>query len=308
MAALDKELCRQRKRSEKTTLQNYAHDIKGTKMRLQLQQLQIPVSDSFKYFLTCLFNMNRNNRQYFLQMLKFGLNERSFQTLQPLYEEYERCRLETESKKRDEKLKLIDEQLSHGSLGLEHFFREMAVLYENIQALKLRTKCSDFDDLLNKLASVMAEIIMEGSAIEIMDGDTIHVPVAWLEAVLHKIENSKNVKLFKLSILGAQSCGKSTLLNTAFGLNFPVSSGRCTRGAYMQLVQVDEELKKTLSCDYVLVIDSEGLMSRVKSASSDYDNELVTFVIGLSDLTLVVIKGEGNEMQDVLPLAIHVFL
>ena len=49
-------------------------------------------------------------------------------------------------------------------------------------------------------------------------------------------------------------------------------------------------------------------MSRSKSDSSDYDNELSTFVIGLSDLTLVIIKGEGNEMQDVLPLAIHVFL
>ena len=31
-------------------------------------------------------------------------------------------------------------------------------------------------------------------------------------------------------------------------------------------------------------------------------------MIGLSDLTLVIIKGEGNEMQDVLPIAIHVFL
>ena len=48
-------------------------------------------------------------------------------------------------------------------------------------------------------------------------------------------------------------------------------------------------------------------MSRV-SKNDDYDNELATFVIGLSDLTLVVIKGEGNEMQDVLPIAIHVFL
>ena len=44
------------------------------------------------------------------------------------------------------------------------------------------------------------------------------------------------------------------------------------------------------------------------SGRSDYDNELSTFIIGLSDLTLVIIKGEGNEMQDVLPLAIHVFL
>ena len=49
-------------------------------------------------------------------------------------------------------------------------------------------------------------------------------------------------------------------------------------------------------------------MSRTLAERSDYDNELATFVIGLSDLTLVIIKGEGNEMQDVLPIAIHVFM
>ena len=108
--------------------------------------------------------------------------------------------------------------------------------------------------------------------------------------------------------MGAQSCGKSTVLNTMFGLNFPVSSGRCTRGAYMQLVKVDGKLKETLRCDYVAVIDSEGLMSRTKVDGTDYDNELSTFIIGLADLTLVIIKGEGKEMHDVLPLAIHVFL
>ena len=137
---------------------------------------------------------------------------------------------------------------------------------------------------------------MGGTAIEIMDGDAIDVPVAWLSAVLNRIENSNRSMLLKVAVIGAQSCGKSTLLNTTFGLNFPVSSGRCTRGAYMQLVKVGELLKETLKCDYVAVIDSEGLMSRSKTESSDYDNELSTFVIGLSDLTLVIIKGEGNEM------------
>ena len=76
----------------------------------------------------------------------------------------------------------------------------------------------------------------------------------------------------------------------------------------MQLVKVDESLKETLNCDYVAVIDTEGLMSRSKVDGTECDNELSTFIIGLSDLTLVIIKGEGNEMNDVLPLAIHAFL
>ena len=175
-------------------------------------------------------------------------------------------------------------------------------------ALKEKIKTDDLNDLLDLMSKVMAEVLMDGMAIEIMDGDAVNVPVAWLSAVLNKIDNSSTSTLLKVAVIGAQSCGKSTLLNITFGLNFPVSSGRCTRGAYMQLVKVDQLLKRSMKCDYVAVIDSEGLMSRSKIDSSDYDNELSTFVIGLSDLTLVIIKGEGNEMQDVLPLAIHVFL
>ena len=102
-----------------------------------------------------------------------------------------------------------------------------------------------------------------------MDGDAVDVSVAWLTEVFQNIEDSSDLTVFKVSALGAQSCGKSTLLNTTFGLNFPVSSGRCTRGAYMQLVKVDETLKKKLKCDYLAVIDSEGLMSRTRMGIRD---------------------------------------
>ena len=308
MAHLDKEICRQRKLGENTTVQNYAFDLIEKKLQLQLKQLQKPIPQTFKYFLQCLINMGKVDRKYFLQSLKLGLNQRSIRLLQPLYDQYEKCRLEDESEQRDERLKAMDEKLTHGSLGIEHFFRELAVLYDNMAALKEKIKTDDLNDLLDSLAKVMAEVLMDGTAIEVMDGDAVNVPVAWLSAVLNRIENSSRSTLLKVAVIGAQSCGKSTLLNTTFGLNFPVSSGRCTRGAYMQLVKVDKSLKETLKCNYVAVIDSEGLMSRSKADSSDYDNELSTFVIGLSDLTLVIIKGEGNEMQDVLPLAIHVFL
>ena len=308
IASIDKELCRQRKLGGNMTVQSYWYDLKEKKWQLQLNQLLAPISDSFKYFLHCLVSLDDHDKKYFLQSLKLGLNERSTQQLQPLYDEYEKCRLEDESEERDRKLKKIDQKLTHGSLGIEHFFREMAVMYENMSALKEKLLSDDTDEILDHLASIMALLLMEGQAIEIMDGDAITVPVAWLKAVLGNIEKSQESTLFKVAVLGAQSCGKSTLLNTVFGLNFPVSSGRCTRGAYLQLVKVDEMLKDTLKCDFIAVIDSEGLMSRTKVEGTDYDNELSTFIIGLSDLTLVIIKGESSEMHDVLPLAIHVFL
>ena len=307
MAELDKELCRQRRRDENTRVQKYCLDIKGQKWQLQLSQLQFPISETFKYFLNCLQSFCPLERKYFLQCLKLGLNERSEVMLRPLYEEYELCRVR-EGTDKDGKLREINERITYGSRGIEHFFREMAVLYENMVALQEKSGSRQLTETLKALARSMARTFKEGTAIEIMDGDAVHVPVEWLKAVLTSIEDGCRSTLFKVSVLGAQSCGKSTLLNTIFGLNFPVSSGRCTRGAYMHLVKVDESLGEELHCSYVAVIDSEGLMSRTKADDTDYDNELSTFIIGLSDLTLVIIKGEGNEMNDVLPLAIHVFL
>ena len=127
IAALEKELCRQKKCTDDTTVQSYVASVKEKKWRLQLQQLQNHMSETFKYFLQCLIILESEDRKYFLQCLKLGLNERSVQLLEPLYDEYAKCRKKEDSKEKDQQLKALDKQLSHGSLGLEHFFREMAI-------------------------------------------------------------------------------------------------------------------------------------------------------------------------------------
>ena len=317
LAWLEKEIYRQTDRSEEKSEEDYWYEKKAEKEKLQLKQLREPVSDTFKYFLQCILHLDEIDRKYFLQCLKLGLNERSEKNLQPLYGKYEKYRLAKCTKElkeeRDKKLKKLEEDLTHGSLGIEHFFREMGALYERILTLQEMVACPNHEmerlnELLNFLSDTTAQLWLGGCALEIMDGDTIHIPVEWLKAVLKKVDKKSDVKVFKLCAVGAQGSGKSTLLNTTFGLNFPVSSGRCTRGAYMQLVKIDETLKEKLKCDYIAVIDSEGLMSRVKMDDSEFDNELATFVVGLSDLTLAVNKDEGSEMKDVLPIAILVFL
>ena len=302
----DKEICRYTGIKENEDIEQYASKKKQEKWKLQWQQLQLEMSKTFANFLKYMINFNSLNRKYFLQSLKLGLNERSADTLQPLYDEYKKYLQEGESV---ERRKELNEQLTYSSFGLEHFFRELAVMYENMIALYKRNgqEESQLDRVLTALSQAMADILLNGESIEVLDGDVVHSPVLWLTSVLHEVQNREEIRIFKVSVVGAQSCGKSTLLNTLFGLNLPVSTGRCTRGAYMQFVKIDEKLAKHLKCDYLLVIDSEGLMSRL-SKNQDYDNELATFVIGLSDLTLVAIKGEGKEMEDVLPIAIHVFL
>ena len=101
IAASEKELCRQSKWKEDVTVQKYTAELKKKKWELQLRQLHYPISSTYRYFLQCLTTMTKEDRHYFLQALKLGLNERSSQYLEPLYQEYTRCRLEDESKARD---------------------------------------------------------------------------------------------------------------------------------------------------------------------------------------------------------------
>ncbi|XP_035885886.1 interferon-induced very large GTPase 1-like [Phyllostomus discolor] len=126
-----------------------------------------------------------------------------------------------------------------------------------------------------------------------MDGDAAYVPLRWAAALFDKVsEKLGNKWLFILSILGLQSSGKSTLLNALFGLQFTVSAGRCTRGAYMQLLKVEETFTEEMGFDFVLVVDTEGLQApELSNKSKNHENELATFVIGLGNLALINILG-----------------
>ncbi len=315
IADIDKELCHHKRMSSTETPTEFEEKMQEQKWLLQQRQLEQLValrSRSFTDFISHLCTLEPKDRKYFLQALRLGLNDKSTKIMQPIREEYnkERSRTDGQGNKKAIQKKLADlsRKLVSQSFGMEHFFREMAVWYENLDALNKRVKDKPLQAELSKLSQAMASVLTERIALELIDGDSTHVPDIWIKAVLEALENRLPMKVFKVSVLGTQSCGKSTMLNTMFGLNFPVSAGRCTRGAYMQLVKMDSSLKKMLGCESLLVIDSEGLMSSELTDSDIRDRELATFVIGLSDLTLVIFKQEGVEMIGVLPIAVLAFM
>ncbi|XP_078477125.1 interferon-induced very large GTPase 1-like [Lampetra planeri] len=199
----------------------------------------------------------------------------------------------------------ISEELEASSFGIDHVFREVGQIYEAAQTTP------SVDKLPATLPKIAAEMMISGFPLELMDGDAVHVPLIWISSILDRIiDEIGDVKLFVISILGIQSSGKSTLLNAMFGLQFPVGSGRCTRGAYMQLVKVDAEFSKLLGYDFVLIVDTEGLRSvELSNATRSHDNQLATFVIGLGNMTVINIFGENpSEMQDILQIAVQAFL
>jgi len=69
----------------------------------------------------------------------------------------------------------------------------------------------------------------------------------------------KATKGFVTSIMGLQSSGKSTFLNTQYNLRFAVAAGRCTKGIFMLPVILNKELRKKYKVDFMLLFDTEGL-------------------------------------------------
>lgn len=254
---------------------------------------------------------------YFLKWLNMFLDEISRANLPGLRRRYHTLWNEFQlAKKTHEKAKMhklksqVDDaeiKLAGASLGLENLFREVGQIYEAVKGSGKVGK--DTRMALEYLPEIAAKLLMKGIPLELIDGDASSVPISWVSAVLSKLgEIIGEKRLFVLSVLGIQSSGKSTLLNTMFGLQFAVSAGRCTRGAYMQLIPVDDHAK--LPFDYVIVVDTEGLRApELGQLKYEHDNELATLVIGLGDVTLLNIKGENTaEMKDILQIAVHAFL
>ena len=195
----------------------------------------------------------------------------------------------------------------------------MGQIYEACNDFSGCTVTKTLQDKVERFPKIMADIMEEGlCTLEIMDEDASHVPSLWVLAVIDKLKivcgksaREKNGgKIFVLSVLGIQSTGKSALLNTLFGLHFNVSAGRCTRGAYIQLLPLNNSLRQQIDCDYILVVDTGGLRSpELQFEGLKHDNELATFVIGLADATIINIYGESpGDLDDILQTSLHAFI
>uniref|UniRef100_A0A672GVK2 Si:dkey-85k7.12 n=1 Tax=Salarias fasciatus TaxID=181472 RepID=A0A672GVK2_SALFA len=301
LTSLEKEQFRLRKvRSE--NIEKYKSDLQLQKNELRKKQNSYDISTAMKSFISAI-SSNALERGFFLKWMRINLDDMSRTILSVLREQYkEKCK----NSENNAEIKEIDQRLSNSSLGTEHFFRELGQIYEASQALQKTQK--------SHLPRLGAQLLLDGFPLELVDGDASNIPLSWISDVLSQLDDlvgSKN-RILVVTVLGVQSTGKSTLLNTMFGVQFAVSSGRCTRGAFMLLIRIDEELQEELNCDFVMIIDTEGLRSPELTQldnSYEHDNELATLVVGLSDITIINIAMENStEMKDILQIVVHAFL
>ncbi|XP_073700559.1 interferon-induced very large GTPase 1-like [Garra rufa] len=294
---------------------------KKTEIRkIRQQQHECDISEFMKLFIKEI-NSQTGYKMFFLKWLRILLDEHISADLSYLHDKYDEkwstvLKLKEKHDKSEQlraaqtELEKISEDLQAADFGLDHIMREIGQIYESCSSVKKNKKDLRMD--FSSLPSLAAEMMISGSPLELMDGDAAHVPVIWISAVLDQlIQKLGDQRVFVLSVLGIQSSGKSTMMNAMFGLQFDVSAGRTTRGAFMTLIRVSDQIKTQINFDYILVVDTEGLrVSELAGGSArHHDNELATFVVGLANLTLINIFGENpSEMQDILQIVVQAFM
>ncbi|KAG7330352.1 hypothetical protein KOW79_006574 [Hemibagrus wyckioides] len=307
LGKIEKEECRLRKAGDKN-IEDYKGELAEQKMELRKQQSSYDMSIAMSCFISAL-SSSTLERSFFLKWMRMYLDNLSRKKLSNLREKYkEKCQQSSEKK---EEIAELDRQISNSALGTEHFLREMGQLYE--AAVSLPENLQSRQQMLH-LPKLCAELLLQGFPLELVDGDASNIPLRWISDVLKELNTlvQTKKKIMVVTVLGVQSTGKSTLLNTMFGVQFAVSSGRCTRGAFMLMIKVTDSFREVLNCDHLVIIDTEGLKSPELAQLDDsyeHDNELATLVVGLSDITIINIAMENStEMKDILQIVVHAFL
>nr|XP_033801793.1 up-regulator of cell proliferation isoform X3 [Geotrypetes seraphini] len=311
LTKIEKELCRMRKQGS-IPPEAYKSDLTMKLFELRKQQNQYDLTDGMIKFINGIQHLSGIEKHYFLKWMKFSLDFITRKNLSVLGAEYRKT---CEGSGNDSmQLRELDQRIYASSLGLEHFMREMGQLYEAECSMIQEGTLQEEQRQFIHLPSIAADLLLDGFPLELIDGDASNIPLQWITDVLSMVDTKLEGKcqMVIITVLGVQSTGKSTLLNAMFGLQFSVSSGRCTRGAFMLLIRVKENLKEELGYDFIMVIDTEGLKAPELAKLEDsyeHDNELATLVIGLSDITIVNMAMENaTEMKDILQIVVHAFL
>jgi hypothetical protein len=198
-----------------------------------------------------------------------------------------------------EKLSSAKTELNDGVLNIEHLWRELSHLYTATEPERRSLA-------IKNIPRLAAQHLLDGFCLELLDGDSNMINLDWVKEVLRElvslIGRLKRERIFVLSVMGVQSSGKSTLLNTMFGVQMRTSVGQCTRGVNMQLLAVEGRPEY----DYILLLDTEGTRSPEHHGlpgSEKRDNQMATLSILLADATIVVTPGENiAAIKEILPI------
>ncbi|CAD8070845.1 unnamed protein product [Paramecium primaurelia] len=262
----------------------------------------------YLHFVDIIRKFNEKNT-YELQ----GQNQKLNEEIQELKKERDELKSKDKNKEitikqiqqRDEIQKLIDEKvlqlkqnskiISKRNIGIELFWRE--IISQKDQCIKSQI---DIDP-----AKIIKEMISKGEPYEFLDGDQLRIDQQFLIKLISNFKDQGQERILVLSVLGPQSSGKSTILNKIFGCHFWTSVGRCTKGIYLQLLKIHNKAFFNNLFDYIIILDTEGLQSPNQD-DQEFDKKIALFVLSISDIILVNVKGDiTKEFRSLVEMCIY---
>ncbi|XP_053122169.1 interferon-induced very large GTPase 1-like [Hemicordylus capensis] len=218
LARVEKELCRMKSQGD-TPSEQY-------KSRVELpKQYECKHHSGLNNFTDGIIYMNSAEKQYFLQWMKFHLDGIVRENLTRLWAKYkERC--ETLGDK-GQKTSELDQLISSSSLGVVHFVRELGQFYEAEHSLVKEGRIATTRRQFVHFPIIAADwMLEEGFPLEQINGDASNIPLQWITDVLTELNKKLGgwSRMIVIIVLGVQSTGKSTLLNTMSTLVISLSA------------------------------------------------------------------------------------
>ncbi|PWA20168.1 hypothetical protein CCH79_00003845 [Gambusia affinis] len=111
------------------------------------------------------------------------------------------------------------------NLGIEHFFREMGLIFE-------LTHMSGSQNVL-RLPKLAADLLLHGVPLELMDGDASNIPICWLGSIFAELNHTlrqEKLRTRVLTILGNHHSRNAVVLSGLFGVKLQEGWKRTNRG------------------------------------------------------------------------------
>jgi len=209
----------------------------------------------------------------------------------------------------DDELHQLDQRLDELDLSLDGFWAEIMAVCDlrdelmrtgNASAAMDAPICHEAPSMTaDRLKGIFRVFIWNfGYPMQLLRGSPLQMGADFMLDVLRGLSIEDSRELLVISVIGAQSSAKSTLLNYLFGCDFATRAGRCTQGLYASLMQA----RGGRLC---LLLDSEGLMSIEASRDHVFDAQLALMAMACSHVVLINHKGEmSRQLQELLEVCL----
>ena len=304
-----KELHEQHVQSQqvRAELANLARELR----QLENQKLACEISEVMKFFIALVKHekyLQIGEFQHYLEVWKTQhvnplLEERRnlMNQLQSIDEAAGKVRVEEQESPVRHNLKLLSIRIDQLDISVDSFWSELmelCALQEDDTVVwdTLRRSC-DLDPALGK--RVYTQCVVEGYPMQLLRGSPLQMTAdKFLKDVLFELDSRSKNKPLVVSVIGAQSSAKSTLLNYLFGCSFATRAGRCTKGLSASYVTLSDGRR-------LLILDTEGLLP-LEDGSHVRDRQITVMAMACSDIVIVNHKGEiSSQMKELLEVCLY---